>query len=67
MDAPAGVGVFLSMALIVLGLVTAVLWICMPFAIFGTKTLLRELLAEQRKTNQLLAAAAERTSWDRDR
>ncbi|MBS0339828.1 MAG: hypothetical protein JSS56_04840 [Proteobacteria bacterium] len=40
--------------------VVVVLWICMPFAIFGTKPLLRALIAEQKKTNELLAAAATR-------
>lgn len=58
MNELAGLGVFLSVALFLLGLVVAILWICMPFAIFGTKPLLRELIAEQRKTNQYLAAAA---------
>ncbi len=60
MSGAAGIGMVLSVALFLLGLVVAILWICMPFAIFGTKPLLRELLAEQRKTNQYLAAAAER-------
>ncbi|WP_429592648.1 hypothetical protein [Variovorax sp. PvP013] len=32
----------------------------MPFAIFGTKPILRELLAEQKRTNELLVEAAER-------
>jgi F0F1-type ATP synthase membrane subunit b/b' len=41
--------------------VVVVLWICMPFAIFGTKPLLRVLIAEQKKTNELLAAAAARS------
>lgn len=41
--------------------VVVVLWICMPFAIFGTKPLLRALIAEQKKTNELLAAAAARS------
>ena len=58
MNGMAGLGVFLSVALFLLGLVVAILWICMPFAIFGTKPLLRELIAEQRRTNQYLAAAA---------
>lgn len=38
----------------------AILWILMPFAIFGTKPLLRQLLAEQKRTNKLLAEAADR-------
>ena len=36
--------------------VLAVLWICVPFAIFAIKPLLRELIAEQRKTQETLAA-----------
>lgn len=36
------------------------LWILMPFAIFGKKSILRGLLAEQKRTNKLLAEAADR-------
>lgn len=32
----------------------------MPFAIFGTKDLLRELISEQKKTNEILIAEAKR-------
>lgn len=32
-----------------------VCWIILPFAIIGTKPLLRELLREQQRTNELLA------------
>lgn len=38
-----------------LALTTAIYWLFVPFAIFGIKPLLRELIAEQRKTNELLA------------
>ncbi len=48
-------GPILALALLVLGLILAVVWIFVPFAIMGTKPLLRELLAEQRRTNKLLA------------
>lgn len=34
--------------------VIVVLWILLPFAIFGLKGLVRELLHEQRTTNDLL-------------
>ena len=44
----------------VLAFIIAVLWVLMPFAIFGTKPILRELLAEQKRTNALLQEAAER-------
>lgn len=45
---------WLALAAIVLLIVLVVCWIILPFAIIGTKPLLRELLAEQRSTNQLL-------------
>jgi hypothetical protein len=34
--------------------VLAILWILVPFAIFGIKPLLKELISEQRKTQALL-------------
>ena len=34
--------------------IIAICWVVLPFAIIGTKPLLRELLAEQRRTNALL-------------
>jgi hypothetical protein len=60
MDAVTGAGVGIGMVMWLILLVIGILWICMPFAIFGTKPLLRELLAEQRRTNQLLVEVAER-------
>ena len=47
-------------------LFNAILWILMPFAIFGTKPLLKTLIAEQKKTNKLLEAAAERDKLPTD-
>jgi predicted PurR-regulated permease PerM len=44
----------------VLAFIVAVLWILMPFAVFGTKDLLKQLLREQKRTNDLLAAIGER-------
>jgi hypothetical protein len=38
----------------VVAVALAVLWIALPFALFGIKPLLRELVAEARKTNALL-------------
>ncbi|HYQ22339.1 hypothetical protein [Stenotrophomonas sp.] len=35
-------------------LVVAIIWILVPFAIFGVRRVLGELLAEQRRTNALL-------------
>lgn len=38
----------LLIAAVLLGLLVAVLWIVLPFAVFGIKPLARELLAELR-------------------
>lgn len=48
------VGGFLLVVLVLLALLVLVLWVLMPFAVFGTKPVLRALLAEQRRTNALL-------------
>jgi len=53
-------------ALWILALFIAILWILMPFAIFGTKPLLKTLITEQKKTNKLLEAAAERDKLPTD-
>ena len=39
---------------VVFGIVLAVAWIILPFAMIGTKPILREILAEQKRTNELL-------------
>jgi hypothetical protein len=39
----------------VLALVLSIVWIILPFAIFGTKPLLRELIAEVRQLRIVLA------------
>jgi uncharacterized membrane protein YbaN (DUF454 family) len=44
----------LAMIGIILALVLAVCWIILPFAILGTKPLLRDLLHQQKRTNDLL-------------
>jgi len=44
----------------VIALVIAVLWILLPFAVFGTKDLLKELLTETKRTNELLSTLAKR-------
>lgn len=46
-------GIF-GVLLALLGVVIAVLWVFMPFAIFGLKDLARDLIREQRRTNDLL-------------
>lgn len=54
------IGGFLLVALVLLALLLAVLWILMPFAIFGTKDVLRAMLKEQKRTNEILIAEARR-------
>ncbi len=60
MEGMQAVGGVVMLILGLLVLVIAVLWILMPFAIFGTKDLLRELIREQKKTNEILIAEAKR-------
>lgn len=50
----------LTIVFAVLGVVLMIAWIIMPFAIIGTKPILRSLLQEQRKTNELLEVLADR-------
>ena len=52
MEAISGLGVLWILFLLVLG----ILWFLLPFAIFGTKDRLRDMIEEQRRTNQELAA-----------
>ncbi|MBI3707296.1 MAG: hypothetical protein HY246_06415 [Proteobacteria bacterium] len=44
----------LMLVLSLLAIAIAVLWILMPFAIFGTKPLLQQVIDQQRRTNELL-------------
>lgn len=53
----AGLSIFMIIGAI-FGLILAVLWILVPFALFGIKPLLRELIAEQRRANELSARIA---------
>lgn len=48
----------LMLVAVIFGIVLLVCWIVLPFAVIGTKGLLRELLQEQRRTNELLAQLA---------
>jgi len=45
-----------TLFLFVLGLVLAVLWILVPFAIFGIKPVLQDILRELRKANAIAEA-----------
>lgn len=39
---------------IILGIILVIGWIILPFAIIGTKPILRQILAEQIRTRELL-------------
>lgn len=45
----------LTVLLMLLGVLVAILWILLPFAVFGMKPLLRTAIEQQRRTNELLA------------
>ena len=45
---------FVWLAIAAFGIILAIAWIVLPFALFGTKPLLRELIIEVRRTNALL-------------
>jgi len=49
---------FLLFILISIGIIL-VLWIAMPFSVFGVKGLLRKSIEEQEKTNRLLSDLVE--------
>lgn len=44
----------LLIALVLLGLFVAVLWVFLPFAVFGLKDLVRRAVEEQQRTNETL-------------
>ena len=52
MDGQFAAWVYVVLAL--LGLMVAVLWVLLPFAVFGIKPLMQQVLREQRRTNDLL-------------
>ena len=52
---------FLYLAAAISGMVLLVCWIVFPFALIGLKPLLRDLIREQKRTNELLANRARRT------
>jgi len=45
-----------GLAVVLFLFVLAILWFLLPFAIFGTKDKLSELIAESKKTNEQLSA-----------
>lgn len=52
MEAIGGLSILWILFLLILG----ILWFLLPFAIFGTKDRLRDLIEENRRSNQELAA-----------
>jgi uncharacterized membrane protein len=49
----------LMLLAVLFGLVLLVLWVVLPFAVFGIKPLLRQMLAEQKAQTVLLERIAE--------
>lgn len=39
---------------VIIGLIIALLWIVLPFAVFGIKDLMRKQISESKRTNELL-------------
>ena len=60
-----GIGAALYLMLIVLAAVLVVCWIILPFAVIGTKPLLQQLLAEQKRTNEILVRLEAAQQWQR--
>ena len=58
MEAIGGLSILWILFLLVLG----ILWFLLPFAIFGTKDRLRDLIEEDRRSNQELAAIRKQLS-----
>ena len=50
---PAMMGAF-GLLFLLLFFILVLIWIVLPFAVFGIKDLLREAIEEQKKTNELL-------------
>jgi len=44
----------LYLVFFIFGIVIAICWIILPFALIGTKPLLRQLIAEVKRNNELL-------------
>jgi len=52
---------FVGIAVVVFLVILTIAWTLLPFAMFGLKPLVRELIAETRRTNQLLEGIASST------
>jgi len=51
----------LVLFLVALGVVLFIAWLVLPFAMFGIKPLLREILAELRRTREILERTTDAT------
>lgn len=47
-------GILAIAAVVICGVALVIAWILLPFALIGTKPLLRELIRETKRTNELL-------------
>ncbi len=54
-------GTFAFLVLVAIG-VLLVLWMALPFAVFGIKDLVREAIEEQKRTNRLLESLIKKVS-----
>lgn len=50
------------LGLVVLAIALLIAWIVLPFAIIGSKPILREILAESKRTNELLRDLRQRSA-----
>ncbi len=53
MEGIAGAGVLLSLVVIVFLIILGICWFILPFAIVGTRPILREIREELRRANKL--------------
>ena len=60
-----GVSTAVWLVIIIFLFVLAVLWFLLPFAVFGVKKLLMQLIAERKKTNDLLLKAIQQSEQER--
>lgn len=51
--------------MVVFLIILTIAWILLPFAMFGTKPLLRELVVEAKRTNALLERLSRGDEWNR--
>ena len=54
LSGPGSAVAILALLAIVLGVVLVICWIVLPFAVIGTKPLVRELIRAQQATNKLI-------------